>query len=258
MAGNSSIFYLRREKNDTNIKQWQNWSVEINYVVSQFNDVVQNLTDKLEMAETTIDALKVKIQKLAERIGEDDLKYVKLQYNNIEIGSSKNSVYTKTCGVFSSVNTGVNTINIYSLKNISGLYINNQEVYSKTTGEYSLPFIQIPGSDAGTIINIKSDNMTKLGENVELYFSTDSQVKNASIQNFDPNNDDIAKLVINVKYSTVITQKLITTQKSELSKALQKAVPISTDAISIDKYGAQLGRYSTVKTVSQVAKNKIK
>jgi len=43
--------------NESNLKQWQNWSVDINYVVSQFNDVVQNLTDKLELAETTANAL---------------------------------------------------------------------------------------------------------------------------------------------------------------------------------------------------------
>jgi hypothetical protein len=43
--------------NESNLKQWQNWSIDINYVVSQFNDVVQNLTDKLELVETTANAL---------------------------------------------------------------------------------------------------------------------------------------------------------------------------------------------------------
>lgn len=256
MAGNSSIFYLRQEANDANLKQWQNWSVDINYVVSQFNDVIQGLNDRLDLANTTIEALQVKLDKIAAGV---DLEYIKLQYDSIQLNSAKNAVYSRPCGVFSSNVLAPNTINIFSTKTIDGLYVNNKNVYAHHVGTWSEPFTQISGSDQGTIINIKSDNITKIGGNIELYFAFNSSLMDSSIGiNFDPDNNDIARLIIKPAYSQVQPKQLITLDKSALSKTLTEMTAMSTDAIPVSKFGAQVGRYSTTKTVAQVAKEKNK
>ena len=257
MAGNSSTFFLRREINDANIKQWQNWSVDINYVVDQFNNVVESLTDRIDMAETTINALNVKIQKMSEQLEALDLRYVKLQYDSIEIGSSKNAVYTRSCGVFSSVYGQPNVINVFAPKTITGLYINNTPVYEHHVGTYSNPFMQISGSDAGTVINIKADNISKMGEDIVLYFSVDPSLNDASIEHFDPDNNDIAKLIIKVRYSQVAQKQLITVDKSALAKTITEKVPMASDMITIDKFAKSVGKYSTIKTVANIASKKL-
>lgn len=256
MAGNSSTFYLRREINDSNIKQWQNWSVDINYVVDQFNDIVQNFTERLDMAETTIDALNVKIQKISEQLESHDLRYVKLQYSSIEIGSSKNAVYTRSCGVYSYMYGQPNVVNVFSTKTIPGLYVNNTQVYAHHVETYSNPFLKISGSDAGTVINIKADNIAKMGEDIVLYFSVDPSLQDASIEHFDPDNNDLTKLTIKVKYSQVAQRQLITIDKSALAKTITEKVPMATDMITIDKFAKSVGKYSTIKTVANIASNK--
>ena len=258
MAGNSSVFYLRQEVNDSNIKQWQNWSVNINYVVDQFNDVIQNLNDRLDMANITIEALQIKLNKAIQDI--ESLNYINLQYDFVEINSAKDITYTKPCGVFSANPIGHNTINIFATKTIDGLYINNKPVYAHHIGDYNEPFTQIAGSDQGSIITIKSNNMTKIGSDIELYFAFDSSLKDNSIgSNFDPNNDnDIARLKIKPIYSQVISKQLITLDKSALAKTLTKTTIMSTDAISVNKSSTPIGRYSTTKTIAQIAKDKNK
>ena len=226
MAGNSSVFYLRQEINDANIKQWQNWSVDINYVVDQFNDVIQSLNDRLDLANTTIDALTVKLDKVSNYISDLDLEYINLQYDSIEINSSKTATYAKPCGVFSANFAHPNTINIFSTRSIDGLYVNDKKVYAHHIGNYNEPFAQISGSEQGTIITIKSDNMTKIGGNIELYFAFDSSLLDTSINGFDnrdmslPNADDIARLKIKPIYSQAIQRPLITLDKSALSKTI--------------------------------------
>lgn len=275
MAGNSSTFYLRQTANEANIKQWQAWSVDINYVVSQFNDVVQNLTDKIELANTTINALNTKIDRLGkaldkkidevnERITDHekiinsiDLRYVVLQYDNVEICSSKNAMYAKSCGVFSSIYGEPNMVNVFAPKTIDGLYVNDSKVYNKSVGEYCQPFASFAGSTSGTIVTLKSKDIAKLGDDIELYFSIDSSIKNASMFNFDPTNNDIAKLVVKVNYSTVVAKPIITFDKSKLSKTLTNTTVMSTDAMPVSKYAAQFGQYSTLKTVAQTAKNNV-
>ena len=122
MAGNSSVYYLRQERSESNLKQWQNWSVDINYVVEQFNDVVNNLVERLNLAEMSIDALMVKIDN-------SSINYVKLQYNEISIQSSSKSIYSVPCGVFSNYTDSDNNI-VYVYANISapGLYFDDNEL----------------------------------------------------------------------------------------------------------------------------------
>ncbi len=116
MAGNSSIYELRKRQDDNNLKRWQDWSVSINYVVEQFNDVISNLTERLDMAESAIEALKFRI--------DNDNNYVKLQNSELQIPSSDKSTYSRPCGVFSNVQDGANIFYVYSNKTISGLYLN--------------------------------------------------------------------------------------------------------------------------------------
>lgn len=258
MAGNSSTFQLRQQMNESNLKQWQNWSVDINYVVSQFNDVVQNLTDKLELVETTANALQIKLNKLIEKSGATDIRYVKLQSDTISINSMKNVAYTKPCGVFSMNDGNPHMISIFSTRTIDGLYVNDNKVYTAALGEYYKPFLQIAGSDAGTIVTIKTDNMTKLGDDIELYFSIDPSLYNGSVGEGYKNvtNNDIARLIIKPIYSQVVTKQIISVNNSALSKALVNTTAMSTDAIPVSKYGASVGVYSTTKTIAQLAKNK--
>ena len=105
----------RQATNNDNINKWRNWSESINEVVSQFPTIVENLTERLDIAEMTIKALEEKISHM--KLDEKDNKWVKLQQDTIEISSSKNAIYTKSCGVFSSVDQGKqNTIYVYSEK----------------------------------------------------------------------------------------------------------------------------------------------
>ena len=84
MAGNSSTYFLRQEANKSNLDRWAAWSIGINHVVDQFNTVITDLSDRLEMAETTIDSLLIKInelQKANAAITAPD--YVRLQYSQL-------------------------------------------------------------------------------------------------------------------------------------------------------------------------------
>ena len=47
----------RQATNNDNINKWRNWSESINEVVSQFPSIVENLTERLDIAEMTINAL---------------------------------------------------------------------------------------------------------------------------------------------------------------------------------------------------------
>lgn len=258
MAGNSSTFYLRRQMNDANLKQWQSWSIDINYVVDQFNDVIQNLTDKLDLANTTINALTLKVNKLAERVEYDDLRYVKLQHNSISINSTKNTIYTKACGVFSFDMNKPHKVYIISTKTINGLYINNIPVYENRIGSYNNSFTSISGSDEGNIISITSDNMTKIGGNIELYFSLNPSLNDNAIGSyFNENNNTTARLIIKPDYSQIVIKPIVTVDKSALSKTLTNQTAMSTNAMTVSKYGAQIGQYSTVKTAAAIAQQKI-
>ena len=242
----------RQATNNDNINKWRNWSESINEVVSQFPTIVENLTERLDIAEMTIKALEEKISHMKL----EDNKWVKLQQDTIEISSSKDAIYTKSCGIFSSVSTGKqNTIYVYSEKSISGLYINNTKLYASTIGEWAQPFVTFAGSDAGTMFQIKTDNTTKIGENIKLYFSTDPSIK---FNNYSANNNDIARLTIKINYAQakVITRPIIN-DNSKLNKVLQanttKLAEGLKDIKTVEKVYVPVGQYSTINTPSRTA-----
>ena len=245
----------RQATNNDNINKWRNWSESINEVVSQFPTIVENLTERLDIAEMTIKALEEKINHMKS----GDNKWVKLQQDTIEISSSKNAIYTKSCGVFSSVDPGKqNTIYVYSEKSISGLYINNTKLYASTIGGWAQPFVTFAGSDAGTMFQIKSDNTTKIGENIKLYFSTDPSIK---FNDYSADNNDIARLTIKINYAQakVITRPIIN-DNSKLNKVLQtNTIKLSKeikDVKTVEKVYVPVGQYSTTNTPSRTAAGK--
>ena len=186
----------------------------------------------------------------------EDNKWVKLQQDTIEISSSKDAIYTKSCGIFSSVSTGKqNTIYVYSEKSISGLYVNNTKLYASTIGEWAQPFVTFAGSDAGTMFQIKSDNTTKIGENIKLYFSTDPSIK---FNDYSADNNDIARLTIKINYAQakVITRPIIN-DNSKLNKVLQanttKLAEGLKDIKTVEKVYVPVGQYSTINTPSRTA-----
>lgn len=245
----------RQATNNDNINKWRNWSESINEVVSQFPIIVENLTERLDIAEMSIKALEEKINHM-ELV---DNKWVKLQQDTIEISSSKNAIYTKSCGIFSSVDPGKqNTIYVYSEKSISGLYINNTKLYASTIGGWAQPFVTFAGSDAGTMFQIKSDNTTKIGENIKLYFSTDPSIK---FNDYRADNNDIARLTIKINYAQakVITRPIIS-DNSKLNKVLQtntiKLAKEIKDVKTVEKVYVPVGQYSTTNTPSRTAAGK--
>ena len=245
MAGNSSIYEMRKRQDDDNLKRWQDWSVSINYVVEQFNDVISNLTERLDMAESAIEALKYRI--------DNDNNYVKLQNSELQIPSSDKSTYSRPCGVFSNVKDGANIFYAYSNKTISGLYLNGSPVQyiesSETTSNITnLPFASFSGSETGTILSFKTDNATKIGGDIKIYFSLDSSL---NFNNIIDDTTDILTLKIN--YGKQITKTLYTLDKSELSKTIVKNSAMVEMKESITKTGANIGQYSTVKTVATTA-----
>lgn len=242
----------RQATDNDNINKWRNWSDSINEIVSQFPSIVENLTERLDIAEMTIKALEEKIN----HISLGDNKWVKLQQDTIEISSSKDAIYTKTCGIFSSVSTGKqNTIYVYSEKSISGLYVNNIKLYASTIGEWAQPFVSFAGSDAGTMFQIKTDNTTKIGENIKLYFSTDPSIK---FNDYRADNNDIARLTIKINYAQakVITRPIIN-DNSKLNKILQtnttKLAEGLKDIKTVEKVYVPVGQYSTINTPSRTA-----
>ena len=242
----------RQATNNDNINKWRNWSESINEIVSQFPSIIENLTERLDIAEMTIKALEEKINHMS--LG--DNKWVKLQQDTIEISSSKDAIYTKSCGIFSSVSTGKqNTIYVYSEKSISGLYINNTKLYASTIGEWAQPFVTFAGSDAGTMFQIKTDNTTKIGENIKLYFSTDPSIK---FNDYRADNNDIARLTIKINYAQakVITRPIIN-DNSKLNKILQtnttKLAEGLKDIKTVEKVYVPVGQYSTINTPSRTA-----
>ena len=244
----------RQATNNDNINKWRNWSESINEVVSQFPSIVENLTERLDIAEMTINALEEKIKHM--QFNDNDNKWVKLQQDTIEISSSKDAIYTKSCGIFSSVDTSKqNTIYVYSEKSISGLYINNAKLYASTIGGWAQPFITFAGSDAGTMFQIKTDNTTKIGENIKLYFSTDPSIK---FNDYNANNNDIARLTIKINYAQakVITRPIIN-DNSKLNKILQtnttKLAEGLKDIKTVEKVYVPVGQYSTINTPSRTA-----
>lgn len=250
----------RQATNNDNINKWRSWSESINEVVSQFPSIVENLTERLDIAEMTIKALEEKINRIDASLDNIDLEYVKLQQDAIEISSSKDAIYTKSCGIFSSrTDANPNTIYVYSEKSINGMYVNDTKVYTSTIDDYIMPFTSFAGSDAGTMFQIKTDNMTKLGEQVKLYFSTDASVPSASIgKNYDPSNNDIARLTIKVNYAQA---KFITRQpindNSKLGKVLQtntiKLAEKLKDVKTVEKVVVPVGQYSAGNTPSKTA-----
>lgn len=156
MAGNSSIYELRKRQDEDNLKRWQDWSVSINYVVEQFNDVVTNLTERLDMAESAIEALKI-------RIDMKDNNYVKLQNSELQIPSSATSEYSCPCGVFSNVQDGANIFYVYSNKTINGLYLNGIPVkYIESSETASNTSTNNSPNKAPTIRPPKEDDTTTL------------------------------------------------------------------------------------------------
>lgn len=242
----------RQATNNDNINKWRNWSDSINEIVSQFPSIVENLTERLDIAEMTIKALEEKISHMSLV----DNKWVKLQQDTIEISSSKDAIYTKSCGIFSSVSTGKqNTIYVYSEKSISGLYINNTKLYASTIGEWAQPFVTFAGSDAGTMFQIKTDNTTKIGENIKLYFSTDPSIK---FNDYRADNNDIARLTVKINYAQakIITRPIIN-DNSKLNKVLQantmNLAGELKDIKTVEKVYVPVGQYSTINTPSRTA-----
>jgi len=200
----------------------------------------------------TIKALEEKINHMQLK----DNKWVKLQQDTIEISSSKDAIYTKSCGVFSSVDSSKqNTIYVYSEKEINGMYVNNTKVYTSTVGGWARPFVSFAGSDAGTMFQIKTNNTTKIGENIKLYFSTDPSIK---FTDYNTDNNDIARLTIKVNYAPakVIIQPSIN-DNSKLSKVLQtNTVKLSEelqDIKTVEKVYVPVGQYSAGNTPSRTA-----
>lgn len=241
----------RQATNNDNINKWRNWSESINEVVSQFPIIVENLTERLDIAEMSIKALEEKISHMTLV----DNKWVKLQQDTIEISSSKNAIYTKSCGVFSSVDSGKqNTIYVYSEKSISGLYINNTKLYASTIGGWAQPFVSFAGSDAGTMFQIKTDNTTKIGENIKLYFSTDPSIK---FNDYRADNNDIARLTVKINYAQakIVTRPIIN-DNSKLNKVLQANtmnLAELEDVKTVEKVYVPVGQYSTINTPSRTA-----
>lgn len=242
----------KQATNNDNINKWRNWSDSINEIVSQFPTIVENLTERLDIAEMTIKALEEKISHMSL----DDNKWVKLQQDTIEISSSKDAIYTKSCGIFSSVSTGKqNTIYVYSEKSISGLYVNNTKLYASTIGEWAQPFITFAGSDAGTMFQIKTDNTTKIGENIKLYFSTDPSIK---FNDYRADNNDIARLTVKINYAQakIVTRPIIN-DNSKLNKVLQantmNLAKELEDVKTVEKVYVPVGQYSTINTPSRTA-----
>ena len=243
----SSYIEERRKNNENNLKRWQDWSYSINYVVDQFNDVVANLTERLSIAENTIEALNIRINK-----GDND--YVMLQYDTIQIPSSNRQYYTRTCGVFSNVtSTGSvkpNNVYVFTTQSNPGVFVNNTQVEEKRKNDYYDPFLKFSGSNTGTIITIKTDNAEKIGNNLDLYFSINSSLKDDSI---GEDNNDIAKLSIKINYSQVVVKDLITLDKSKLGKTIVTKTVIPQEMQEIAKYGVQVGQYTAIKTAAATA-----
>ena len=250
----------RQATNNDNINKWRSWSESINEVVSQFPSIVENLTERLDIAEMTIKALEEKINRIDASLDDIDLEYVKLQQDTIEISSSKEAIYTKSCGIFSSrTDANPNTIYVYSEKSINGMYVNDTKVYTSTIDNYIMPFTSFAGSDAGTMFQIKTDNMTKFGEPIKLYFSTDTSVLSASIgKDYNPSNNDIARLTIKINYAQakVITRPIIS-DNSKLNKVLQaNTINLAKkleDVKTVEKVYVPVGQYSTSNTPSRTA-----
>lgn len=242
----------RQATNNDNINKWREWSNSINAVISQFPSIVENLTERLDIAEMTIKALEEKINHM--KLG--DNKWVKLQQDTIEISSSKEAIYTKSCGIFSSVDSSMqNTIYVYSEKSINGLYVNNTKLYVSTIGGWAQPFVTFAGSDAGTMFQIKTDNMTKIGENIKLYFSTDPSIK---FTDCTSDNNDIACLTIKVDYASVrVNVRPSINDNSKLSKLLQTNIVKLSDELkdikTVEKVHIPVGRYSAGNTPSRTA-----
>lgn len=241
------IYNSRKTALDNNIKQWQDWSVSINYVVDQFNDVIKNLTERLDIAETTIEALSTKINHINQT-------YVQLQYSSITILSSERQYYTKTLGVYSNISSDTayssNTIYVYSDRTVNGLYVNDTHVQNIINSNYQ-PFMQFSGSDQGVILNIKSINADKFGGNTNLYFSL-----NSSLNNLQPNNDITQQLQVKINYSAVAQKSLYTLDKSQLSQTIIKNTAMIDNKMTIDKDSVAVEQYSTTKTVANAAEQK--
>ena len=244
----SSYIEERRKTNENNLKRWQNWSYSINYVVDQFNDIVANLTEQLSIAENTIEALNIRINK-------GDMDYVMLQYDTIQIPSSNRQYYTRTCGVFSNVASSnsvikPNNVYVFATQSNPGVFVNNAQVEEKHKDNYYDPFLKFSGSNTGTIVTIKTDNAEKIGNNLDLYFSINSSLKDASIKE---DNNDIAKLSIKINYSQVVVKDLITLDKSKLGKTIVTNTVIPQEMQEIAKGGVQVGQYTAIKTAAATA-----
>lgn len=262
MAGNSSTYFLRQEANKSNLDRWAAWSIGINHVVDQFNTVITDLSDRLEMAETTIDSLLIKInelQKANAAITAPD--YVRLQYSQLEIASSDRQVYTRSCGVFSFDNKYhddhvSNTVYVYSDRSVNGLYVNGATVYASKIGRFLTPFTEFTGSEKGIMAKIKTDNADKvLRENVNLYFSLDASIKDTSID--DPSV--AAKLQLKIKYSPVVIKEIapIDKKESKLFTALTNVTPKIADTYVVQASLPVVSQYSVKETVAKTAKTGI-
>lgn len=251
MAGNSSVYILRQQRNESNLKQWQDWSLDINYVVSQFNEVIQNLQDRLDLAEMNIEAL-------MNRIENTNQSFIKVQYSTIEIKTSKNT-YTKSCGVFSyENNNGDNKIYVYANKTVDGLTFDGKDIkldsVAATGGNKYLPFAEFTGSGEGTMHTIKSNNITSGIKNVELYFTFDSSFTTTSWENRTKDTSH-ATLTIVPKYGKVEPKHLLDLHENALSKATTLNTPISVPALAITKEAKNVNQFSVTKTAAIKAKN---
>ena len=105
------------------------------------------------------------------------------------------------------------------------------------------------------MFQIKSDNTTKIGENIKLYFSTDPSIK---FNDYKADNNDIARLTIKINYAQakVITRPIIN-DNSKLNKVLQanttKLAEGLKDIKTVEKVYVPVGQYSTINTPSRTA-----
>lgn len=249
MAGNSSLYEWRKQINNANIDQWKSWSVDINYVVEQFNNVIQTVTDRLGTIENSIESLMIRCNEMEKYI-EAIPPYVKLQHKEIDINSCKVAAYAKTCGVFSHT-TNENKIYVYVNKTVKNLFVDGVQVESNTNDNNAyLPFMDFSGSVNGTIHTIKTDNADKFND-IKLAFSF-----NDTLTSFTPNDSSTAILDVKITYHSVVIPKIQTIDKSSLSTAIINQQPVIENTQVIDKQAMSINQYSTVKTVASISKNR--
>lgn len=276
MAGNSETFKSRQKINEANIKQYQSWSVGINYVVQQFDDTVARLQEQLDAANMSIDALITRLD-TAEKVIHDisaelaraEFNYVRLDSNSLVAYSAPTYYYTYPCGVFSNIFNEDNIVYVYSDTTVKGVWFDDDQftyIGGKSTGntQYYLPFGVFSGSNAGSMHIIKTFNASKIKKDVNLYFSFKNRFESSKLDNitvYDAENNKIpaAKFTLKISHSNVVPKSLETVNQSKLSEVMiQNSMQVTSETMMTSKVahtykGKAIGQYSATKTVASIA-----